>query len=127
MANMRARVYLPAPVGPARMREWGRRPAAMAVRRCSTEAVLPRKSLNVAGRPSWLLTSSNFLSWVARVDALGGLQPFQPAFDDTSFTGKIRRSAGGVGDAQRLERSPSAEMAFDVLRGYDIRDIKRFL
>ena len=50
MVSMRARVYLPAPLGPARMSEWGRRPAAMAVRRWSTAAVLPRKSLKVAGR-----------------------------------------------------------------------------
>ena len=53
--------------------------------------VLPRKSLKVEGRANWLLTSSNFLSWRARVDALGGLRPFQPCLDDTSFTGKIRR------------------------------------
>jgi hypothetical protein len=33
MASMRARVYFPDPLGPARMREWGRRPAAMAARR----------------------------------------------------------------------------------------------
>jgi hypothetical protein len=31
------------------MREWGRRPAAMAVRRCSTAVELPRKSLKVVG------------------------------------------------------------------------------
>src|SRR5271168_728300 len=50
MVSMRARVYFPAPLGPARMREWGRRPAAMAVRRCSMAVLLPRKSLKVAGR-----------------------------------------------------------------------------
>jgi hypothetical protein len=50
MESMRARVYLPAPFGPLRMSECGKRPAAMAERRCSTEAWLPRKSLNVAGK-----------------------------------------------------------------------------
>src|ERR1700687_1088186 len=64
MASMRARVYFPAPLGPARMREWGRRPAAMAVRRCSMAVVLPRKSLKVAGRVGiWLGGEVVLLSW----------------------------------------------------------------
>ncbi len=42
-------MYLPAPAGPLRMMEWGRRPAAMAVRSCSMAWVLPMKSLKWAG------------------------------------------------------------------------------
>ena len=50
MVSMRASVYLPAPEGPARMREWGSRPPAMAVRSDSTVEELPTKSLKSAGR-----------------------------------------------------------------------------
>ena len=49
MASMRARVYFPAPVGPERMSEWGRRPAAMAARSDTTAGVLPRKASKLAG------------------------------------------------------------------------------
>jgi hypothetical protein len=49
MASMRARVYFPAPAGPERMSEWGRRPALMAARRLSTAGALPRKWWKPAG------------------------------------------------------------------------------
>ena len=42
-------MYLPAPRGPRRMSECGRRPAAMAARRLSTVGRLPMKSWKVAG------------------------------------------------------------------------------
>ena len=44
LASISASVYLPAPRGPARMSEWGKRPARMLSRRCVTVAALPRKS-----------------------------------------------------------------------------------
>jgi hypothetical protein len=49
MVSRRARVYFPAPAGPERISEWGKRPAAMAVRSDSTAAVLPMNSLKSTG------------------------------------------------------------------------------
>src|ERR1017187_1048401 len=57
MVSSRARVYLPAPAGPERMIEWGRWPAAMAVRRDSTTAPLPMNSLKSAGSGERVVTA----------------------------------------------------------------------
>jgi len=45
LASMRESVYLPEPLGPARISEWGKRWARMDSRRWVTVWVLPRKSL----------------------------------------------------------------------------------
>ncbi len=49
MVSIRARVYFPAPAGPARMSEWGSLPALMPARRPSTAVWLPRNSWKLAG------------------------------------------------------------------------------
>ena len=43
LASISDSVYLPAPRGPARMSEWGNRPARMLSRRWVTVCALPRK------------------------------------------------------------------------------------
>src|SRR5437879_9193506 len=86
MASMRARVYFPAPLGPARMREWGRRPAAMAVRRCSTAALLPRKSLKVAGRAGIRLWSPFSLVAGAILGVSPGGTLLSKVFDSCGFS-----------------------------------------
>ena len=116
MASMRARVYLPAPAGPERMSEWGRRPAAMAVRSDSTAGLLPWKSLKSAGRVGAVVVAVSMVGASFLRVARRGKTPYKNFIKSGRGEGwRARIWASAVSDWRSAGEPGYAPVRMDIL------------